>query len=59
LCDLVSGVSREVVEVAVEETLPRMLGGGGSREDLRPRERAEATRLEAERYGRDTWTWRR
>ena len=59
LCDLVPGVSREGVEVAVQEALPRMLGGGGSREDLLPRERAEATRLEADRYGRDTWTWRR
>jgi lipoate-protein ligase A len=67
LSELIPHVSIDEVAGAVAESLRMRLGGewgqacdGESNNgELRPTEDEAALRLEAERYGRDTWTWRR
>jgi lipoate-protein ligase A len=59
LAELVPHVSIDEVAGAVAESLRMRLGGGWHEGQLRPTEDEAALRLEAERYGRDTWTWRR
>jgi hypothetical protein len=52
-------VSIDEVAAAVAQSLRMRLGGEWAEASLRPAEDEGALRLEAERYGRDTWTWRR
>jgi len=59
LSELVPHVSIDEVAAAVAESLRMRLGGEWEDGELRPTEDEAALRLEAERYGRDTWTWRR
>jgi lipoate-protein ligase A len=59
LSELVPYVSIDEVAAAVAESLRMRLGGEWGEGELRPTEEEAALRLEAERYGRDTWTWRR
>jgi lipoate-protein ligase A len=59
LSELVPYVSIDEVAAAVAQSLRMRLGGEWAEASLRPAEDEGALRLEAERYGRDTWTWRR
>jgi lipoate-protein ligase A len=60
LRDLIGNVSADDVADAVVDRMRALLGGdwtaAGEHDE---RVRAEAARLEAERYGRNEWTWRR
>ena len=59
LTELLPHVSIDEVAAAVAESLRMRLGGEWGEDSLRPAEDEAALRLEADRYGRDTWTWRR
>lgn len=52
-------VDREEVARALADGLRLALGGEWAEGSYLPEQRDAARRLEGERYGRDTWTWRR
>ena len=55
----VGAVTWGVAAVALAEGVALALGGGWNEGDVTAAEDARARRLEAERYARDAWTWRR
>lgn len=59
LTSLVGGVDAADVADAVTDHLRGRFGGRWTTSRYRTRELQSAARLEAERYGRDEWTWRR
>lgn len=59
LSELVSGASYDAVADTTADTLRRSFGGSWSECGYDGKEREAAERLIEERYGRDTWTWRR
>jgi lipoate-protein ligase A len=59
LRELLGDVSREQVAEAAAEAFGSCFGGAWLEAEYAAAELDLASRLEAERYGRDTWTWRR
>lgn len=59
LAELLGHVDLGDVTRATAESFRSSLRGAWKEEGFRPTELVEAERLEAERYGMDTWTWRR
>jgi len=57
--DLLDSVDEHAVERAVVAALAEGLGGRWEERTYDGGERADADRLEAERYALDSWTWRR
>lgn len=60
LTELLGGpVDMDAVARTTAQSFRTGFGGAWKSEGFRPAERVEAERLEIERYGQDTWTWRR
>lgn len=59
LLRLVGNVAEGIVAEAVETSMAEVLGGRWSAGTYEAPETAAADRLEHERYGEDSWTWRR
>ena len=59
LAELVGDVSREAVALAAARSLSGNFGGTWLEDTYDARELEAAARLQSDRYGLDTWTWRR
>jgi lipoate-protein ligase A len=59
LSELLGEVDRDALTRATADSMRAAFGGRWTTGALRDDELETASRLEAERYGRDTWTWRR
>jgi lipoate-protein ligase A len=59
LSELVGDVSIDELAELVAMSLRETFGGSWAPGEYQPREIETAARLEAERYARDSWTWRR
>jgi hypothetical protein len=59
LQELLGPVERHEVTRSTADSLRATLGGAWTEGVYDPSELEAAARLESERYGQDTWTWRR